>query len=491
MKALGKSLTTGFGLSLIIWITSCSTGSPLEYLGLFEAQTGPADKVKKDVKLDREIDEVISDIERLESEASLDHQVEMEQRRKLAEAQKIERLKKQEQMAKLVAIQAQKNLANANAAQKARLQKKLEEAQYKLRWAKEQKEKEEAERTREAALAKQALLARLNAIEEAKAKKNARALARAKAEQDALQVAAERKKIQLEEARIQEQLKGKKSQEQRIALQNRLKAQREQEIADRKKAEQELDAKRKDEEEQKQIRIKTRQLLAAKKAAEKQEALQQIIRAASAASATSATAATDTSVMLAAVATAAGIEDVSKSSEKWEAPKAQEALDDQGKIVAAAPDEKTTALASLTTSTSQPKREPSQAEKTVIFHGHRYIVRKGDTLESIARYVYGDPKWREEIKNYNRKFNLKYKLTTGMVLYMPQIPNKLKYLDRFSNHTIKSYQVKQYTTIWVLSRKLFGDVHNWLFLLSANPQIKDPYEIKEGTFIFYPDYQGE
>ncbi len=451
------------------------------------------DKVRKKIDISEQIDEVIDDLEKAETESALDYQVEMERRAKIARAKKIAEAKRKERMAKLAAEKARRELARASAARKKALQKKLAEAEKALKLAMAKKKAEEEAKRLAEERAKQAMIARLRAIEEAKAKKKARELARKQAAEEAKRLAIQRQKEKEEMARLQAELKAKSEEKRRLALQKALEEKRRKQQEERKRAEAELARKKAKEEREKKLAEARRKKAAEEKAKKKEKLLANLMKKESWASSPN---------INKEIENIAGIKQKPATKEWKVAAAATEVIDEKGNVMGVVSADKLSNTETLITALPQPKESIVPKEKAVVipsipgykpvykpFYGHTYIVRSGDTLESISRYVYGNKSHVPLIISYNKKFNLKHKIQVGMLLYMPLVKNQVKYMPRFSNHGMGKLQVTIDTTLQRVSNFLFGSVHDWPFLLQANPQIKDPLNIPKGTYIFYPIYK--
>ena len=171
-----------------------------------------------------------------------------------------------------------------------------------------------------------------------------------------------------------------------------------------------------------------------------------------------------------------------------------------------------------TTKTTQPTEQPKQEEPTTseipvqkdtqveeptipetpipedkveeVITDSIYVVKRGDTLSTIATKLYGNNANRYELKKYNKVAfdKTKGKLIAGMELSIPAQLNGQKRLSELVLAEGESiYTVKQGDTLWEIAEKLLGNGNRYKELFTRNgDRIEKATMIFEGQEIVIP-----
>ena len=119
-----------------------------------------------------------------------------------------------------------------------------------------------------------------------------------------------------------------------------------------------------------------------------------------------------------------------------------------------------------------------------------YTVQKGDTLQKIAKNIYGDKKYWSLIYNANRdKIRSANLIYVGQVLTIPAIPGApAPEGGKPSAPGVKTYTVQNGDTLSSIAKKLLGKASKWRELYEANTDtVKNPNRIYTGQVLIIPD----
>lgn len=119
-----------------------------------------------------------------------------------------------------------------------------------------------------------------------------------------------------------------------------------------------------------------------------------------------------------------------------------------------------------------------------------YTVQKGDTLQKIAKKIYGDKKYWSLIYNANRdKIRSANLIYVGQVLTIPAIPGApAPEGGKPAAPGAKTYTVQKGDTLSSIAKKLLGKASKWRELYEANTDtVKNPNRIYAGQVLKIPD----
>ena len=107
-----------------------------------------------------------------------------------------------------------------------------------------------------------------------------------------------------------------------------------------------------------------------------------------------------------------------------------------------------------------------------------YRVRKGDTLDGIARRVYGDPALAELIRD-SRHQKLK-SLKEGQTLFLPDHPPPTV--------RTRSYVVREGDSLYKIAERVLGDGDRWRVIYDANRDtLESPASLHRGQVLRISD----
>ena len=113
----------------------------------------------------------------------------------------------------------------------------------------------------------------------------------------------------------------------------------------------------------------------------------------------------------------------------------------------------------------------------------KYTVRKGDTLESIAKEFYGDAgKW-QLIQKANDNIHPR-KLGVGMVLIIPGVSAETK-PQPTTTVAGKTHTIVKGDSLWDIAQKYYGDGNKYKLIMKAN-NISDPNALTVGQVLKIP-----
>ena len=112
-----------------------------------------------------------------------------------------------------------------------------------------------------------------------------------------------------------------------------------------------------------------------------------------------------------------------------------------------------------------------------------YVVKKGDTLSSIAREHYGDISKRKLIQKVNNLADPD-RIVPGQKLILPAV-EKAPAVEPPEGRT---YTVKKGDTLWSIAERLLGDGKQWRRIQKANEGIisRDGTNLREGMTLVIP-----
>ncbi len=151
----------------------------------------------------------------------------------------------------------------------------------------------------------------------------------------------------------------------------------------------------------------------------------------------------------------------------------QAAVPPSGDIAAASPGE--------TSGEPQPGNLPEKGAKLL------YLVRKGDTLGTIAKKLYGNTgKWKQlasdnNLKNPNRIY-------AGDSLYYTLNEKSAGYAEKMEGAKRQTYTVAKGDTLSGIARKLYGSETMWRVMWLDNPQLSNPDRVRSGQILSYRDF---
>ncbi|MFH0947231.1 MAG: LysM peptidoglycan-binding domain-containing protein [Planctomycetota bacterium] len=121
-----------------------------------------------------------------------------------------------------------------------------------------------------------------------------------------------------------------------------------------------------------------------------------------------------------------------------------------------------------------------------------YAVKKGDTLGSIAKELFGSVRYLDELRKANEDVDPS-RLQIGQVLNVPDLgggsarPGSVSEPEEPAATGKATYKVKKGDTLFGISRAVFGTSARWRDILAVNAEIlSDPNNLKPGTLLTLP-----
>jgi len=116
--------------------------------------------------------------------------------------------------------------------------------------------------------------------------------------------------------------------------------------------------------------------------------------------------------------------------------------------------------------TIEPAPQPVETPPAITSTPKKYTVRKGDTLESIAKEFYGDAgKW-PLIQKANDNIHPR-KLRIGMILIIPDISAETK-PQSTTTPAGKTHTIVKGDSLWSIAQKYYGDGKKYELIMKAN-----------------------
>ena len=113
-----------------------------------------------------------------------------------------------------------------------------------------------------------------------------------------------------------------------------------------------------------------------------------------------------------------------------------------------------------------------------------YIVQSGDTLESIAGRIYGNPSKWAEMKELSSLQNASI-VHPGDVVYYQLTNETMAFASTYEGLPRSEIVVKQGDTLSGIAQQLTGDFANWKSIWRQNSDIENPDQISVGQTIYY------
>ena len=118
-----------------------------------------------------------------------------------------------------------------------------------------------------------------------------------------------------------------------------------------------------------------------------------------------------------------------------------------------------------------------------------YIVKKGDTLGTIAAKIYGDLNKYTEIASLTSLKNPS-KIYPGDVVYYQLSQQTMAFASAYENAARKEVTVQQGDTLATISKRVFGTSQEWKSIWRQNGTVDNPDRLTVGQTIYYVDYNG-
>jgi LysM repeat protein len=113
-----------------------------------------------------------------------------------------------------------------------------------------------------------------------------------------------------------------------------------------------------------------------------------------------------------------------------------------------------------------------------------YIVQNGDTLEKIAKKIYGNPAAWKTLAKMNNLKNAN-QIYTGDFIHYELTPETKSFADSYANVPKSKIMVKSGDSLAEIARSIYGTESEWRSLWKENPQIKNPDRLIQGQILFF------
>jgi len=113
-----------------------------------------------------------------------------------------------------------------------------------------------------------------------------------------------------------------------------------------------------------------------------------------------------------------------------------------------------------------------------------YFVHKGENLCTIAKKVYGEESYANDLATINHLKDPN-KIYAGDLVYYPSLISTQEYTQQMQKNIQLKIIVRKGDTLWSLSKQVLGSGANWRILWKMNPHIADPHRIKVGDQILF------
>ncbi|MFH1709096.1 MAG: LysM peptidoglycan-binding domain-containing protein [Planctomycetota bacterium] len=119
--------------------------------------------------------------------------------------------------------------------------------------------------------------------------------------------------------------------------------------------------------------------------------------------------------------------------------------------------------------------------------GKDYTIRKGDTYATIAKEEYGNSNWWKIIADANATVP-ETEMMPGTKIFIPPHERKGSAAATVSTATGAgtTHKVRSGDTLGKIAKQYYGKESRWKEIMSANPKIKDEYDLKIGAELVIP-----
>ena len=113
-----------------------------------------------------------------------------------------------------------------------------------------------------------------------------------------------------------------------------------------------------------------------------------------------------------------------------------------------------------------------------------YIVQDGDTLQRIAKKIYGSSAAWKTLAKINNLKNAN-QIYAGDFIHFELTPETKSFADSYSNVPKSKIMVKSGDSLAEIARSIYGTESEWRSLWKENPQIKNPDRLIQGQSLFF------
>lgn len=118
-----------------------------------------------------------------------------------------------------------------------------------------------------------------------------------------------------------------------------------------------------------------------------------------------------------------------------------------------------------------------------------YVVKRGDTLGTIAAKIYGDKSHWKEIASLSSLKNPS-RIYPGDVVYYQLTQQTTSFASSYENSARKEVTVQQGDTLATIAKRVLGNSQEWKAIWRQNDTVDNPDKLKVGQTIYYVDAGG-